>query len=241
MSNVRSGIVLLTLICLVATAAILHFLHRIDPEQIQTWLHQSGVWAPVTYVALYVIATLLVLPSTALNLTGGAIFGTWIGTFWTSVGAILAAIIAFAFTRTIGRKVIAKRMSGKWQAIDREIQQSGLFYIFSIRLLPIIPYGLVNFAAGLTSISFKNYLLGTTLGTVPGVLPFVMLGSSGLNALKGGDILPVITSLTLIGLLVASATWYRRSRRKIHKSLRKITLRKIRQSPSKSVNPNETE
>jgi uncharacterized membrane protein YdjX (TVP38/TMEM64 family) len=221
MSNVKGSIVLLTLICLVATALAMHLLGGIDPEQIQTWLQQAGIWAPIVYVSVYVVATLLILPSTALNLTGGAIFGPWIGTFWTSVAAIVAAIVAFGFTRTIGREFVENRMSGKWQAIDSEIQHSGLFYMFSIRLLPIIPYGLVNFAAGLTSVKFKDYLLGTALGTVPGVLPFVMLGSSGLKALRGGDILPLVTSLTLIGMLVAGATWYRHSRQDTRQSLQK--------------------
>ena len=99
------------------------------------------------------------------------------------------------------------------------MRQGGLFYIFAIRLLPIIPYGLVNFAAGLTSIRFRDYLIGTILGTVPGVLPFVMLGSSGLQAMRTGDILPLVSSLALIGLLVGGATWYRRRRQSPQKAL----------------------
>ena len=189
-----------------------HWLGGIDPEQIQNWLQQAGIWAPVIYILVYVVATILVLPSTALNLTGGAIFGPWIGTLWTSVAAIVAAIAAFAFTRTIGRQLIEKRLAGRWQALDAEIRQGGVFYMFAIRLLPIIPYGLVNFAAGLTSIRFKDYLIGTALGTVPGVLPFVMLGSSGLRALQTGDVLPLVFALVLIGLLVGGSTWYRRRR-----------------------------
>ena len=84
--------------------------------------------------------------------------------------------------------------------------------MFAIRLIPIMPYGLVNFAAGLTSVSFKDYVLGTTLGTVPSVLPFVLLGSSGLKALRTGDVLPLVGALALTGILVAGSTWYRRRR-----------------------------
>jgi uncharacterized membrane protein YdjX (TVP38/TMEM64 family) len=82
--------------------------------------------------------------------------------------------------------------------------------MFAIRLVPIMPYGLVNFAAGLTSISFKDYVLGTTIGTVPSVLPFVLLGSSGLKALNTGDVLPLVGALALTGILVGGSTWYRR-------------------------------
>ncbi|RMF21932.1 MAG: TVP38/TMEM64 family protein, partial [Cyanobacteria bacterium J083] len=171
-------------------------------------------------ILLYVLGTLLILPSTPLNLTGGAIFGAWWGTLWTTVAAIIAAIVAFAFTRTIGRDLIAQKLAGRWEAIDAEMHQGGLFYMFAIRLLPIIPYGIVNFAAGLTSIRFRDYLVGTLLGTVPGVLPFVMMGS-GLQALSRGNILPLMFAFTLTSMLVGVATWYRRRRQSPAAALKK--------------------
>ena len=114
----------------------------------------------------------------------------------------------------MGREIITEKFRGRWEAIDAEISQGGLFYMFAVRLLPIIPYGLVNFVAGLTAISFKDYLLGTTLGTIPGVLPFVMIGSSGKNAIETGDYLPLLFAFGLTGMLVGVATWYRRRRRR---------------------------
>lgn len=208
----KNSIIILTVICILATGITFYWLGGIETTQIEAWLEEAGIWAPILYIIIYVVATLLILPSTALNLAGGAIFGGVFGTIWTSIAAMLAAIVAFAFTRTVGRELVAKRLAGKWQAMDAELSQGGLFYLFAIRLLPIIPYGLVNFAAGLTSVSFKDYCLGTALGTVPGVLPFVLLGSSGLQALKTGDLLPLIGALALIGMLVGVATWYRRRR-----------------------------
>lgn len=215
----KNGIFLITVFCIVITGLAVYLLGGIDPKQLQVWLDQAGIWAPLIYIALYTVATILVLPSTALNLTGGAIFGPWLGTLWTSVAAIIAAVVAFAFTRTVGRDVITQRLAGRWQAMDAEIRQGGLFYMFAIRLLPIIPYGLVNFAAGLTSIRFRDYLLGTVLGTVPGILPFVMLGSSGLQAMRTGNVLPLMGSLGLTGLLVGGATWYRRRRQSPQQAL----------------------
>ncbi|NET42224.1 TVP38/TMEM64 family protein [Okeania sp. SIO2B3] len=230
MFNFKTGIFILTIICIVATGIAAYLLGGLAPEQVQTWLERAGIWAPIIYIVIYTIATILVLPSTALNLAGGAIFGPWIGTLWTSVAAIIAAIIAFYYSRTIGREWISQKLAGRWQAMDAEMCQGGLFYMFAIRLLPIIPYGLVNFAAGLTSVSFKDYLLGTTLGTVPGVLPFVMLGSSGLTALKTGDVLPLIGALSLIAMLVGGATWYRRRR-----SLPKKVIEEINKSSSSDL------
>ena len=221
MLNFKSGIFLLTLICIVATVVGVYLLGGIDQAQLQAWLKQAGIWAPLIYIALYTLGTILILPSTPLNLSGGAIFGAWWGTLWTSVAAVIAAVVAFAFTRTVGRDIVARKFAGRWEAMDAEMRQGGLFYMFAIRLLPIIPYGLVNFAAGLTSIRFKDYLIGTVLGTVPGILPFVMMGS-GLRALKSGDVLPLMGALGLTGLLVGGATWYRRRRQSPQKALEDV-------------------
>lgn len=171
---------LLISLCLLATAMGIHLIGVIQPDQFQITLQPAGAWALIAYSVIYVAATVLVLPSTALNLVGGAIFGLWLGTLRTN----MAAVIAFMFTRTIGRDIVSKRIAGRWQALDAEIQIGGSFYMFAIRLQPIIPYGLVNFVAGLTSIRFKDFFIGT----VPGIFPFVLLGSFGLKALKQGSI-----------------------------------------------------
>lgn len=212
MVNFKTSIFLIAVVCIIATGLVTYLLGGVNPAQIQAWLNSVGIWAPIIYILLYVVATVLILPSTALNLTGGAIFGPVLGTIWTSLAAIIAAIVSFTFTRTIGREAVAKRLAGKWQAMDAEVRRAGLFYMFAIRLVAVMPYGLVNFTAGLTSVSFKDYVIGTSLGTVPGVLPFVLLGSYGLKAFSTGDFLPVIFALSLTGILVAAATWYRRRR-----------------------------
>jgi len=203
---------LLISLCLFATAVGIYLIGAIQPDQLQVTLQQAGIWAPIAYIVIYVAATVLILPSTALNLIGGAIFGPWWGTLWTSMAAVVAAVIAFTFTRTIGRDIISKRIAGRWQALDAEIRTGGLFYMFAIRLQPIIPYGLVNFVAGLTSIRFKDYFIGTALGTIPGVFPFVLLGSFGLKAIKTGEYFPLLLTLTLLALLITGSVWYYRRR-----------------------------
>ncbi|MDX2272372.1 MAG: TVP38/TMEM64 family protein [Cyanobacteriota bacterium] len=213
MKRLKSALLLLTLVAVLATVVAARVLSRLDPEQIQAWLASVGWLAPVGYIVIYLVATVLVLPSTALNLLGGALFGLWWGTLWTSLAAIVAAMVTFAFTRTIGRDWVAQRLAGWLGKLDGEMQEAGLLYIIAIRLMPIFPYGLVNAVAGLTGIPFRDYWLGTLLGTVPGVLPFVWLGSSGYHALQTGNVWPVLAALGVIGLLVGGGTYYRRSRK----------------------------
>lgn len=206
----KSTILAVALFCVIATVIGIYLIGGINQQQLQSWLQQMGIWAPIIYIIIYAIATIFILPSTPLNLSGGAIFGSVWGTVWTSIAAILAAVLSFGFSRTIGRKLVEKKLAGKWQSLDQEMEQGGFFYMFAIRLLPLIPYGMVNFAAGLTSIKFRDYFFGTLLGTIPGILPFVMMGA-GLTALKQkGDVLPILVALALVGMLVGTATWYRR-------------------------------
>lgn len=218
MLKLKHSIVLLTVFCIIATGISVVIIAGIDRQQLHVWLETMGVFAPLIYIVLYTVGTLLILPSTPLNLTGGAIFGIWWGTLWTTIAALVAAIAAFAFTRTVGRELVAQKLAGRWDAVDAEIRQGGLFYLFAIRLLPIIPYGIVNFVAGLTSIKFKDYLTGTILGTLPGILPFVMMGA-GISQLSQGKILPLMCAFALTGILVGGATWYRRRRQSPQKAL----------------------
>ncbi|MEL6909208.1 MAG: TVP38/TMEM64 family protein [Cyanobacteria bacterium J06598_4] len=209
MPKLKSSLIIVLLFGAIATAISIIVVGDIDQQQLEIWLEQMGGLAPLIYIVFYTVATLLILPSTPLNLTGGAIFGVWWGTLWTTIAALVAAVVAFVFTRTVGKKAFSQKLAGRWQAMDAEIRQGGLFYLFAIRLLPIIPYGIVNFGAGLTSIKFKDYLIATLFGTLPGVLPFVMLGA-GITAMSEGDILPLMAAFALIGISVGGAAWYRR-------------------------------
>nr|WP_263858224.1 TVP38/TMEM64 family protein [Waterburya agarophytonicola] len=207
------------------------FVVGIDRQYLQSCLEPMGLLAPIIYIALYTVCTLLILPSTPLNLTGGAIFGVWRGTLWTTIAALTAAIAAFGFTRTIGREFITRKLTGQWENVDAEIRQGGVFYVFAIRLLPIIPYGLVNFTAGLTAIRFQDYFLGTLLGTLPGVLPFVMMGA-GISQLSQGNIVPLMCAFALTGMVVGGATWYRQ--RKAKGSHRRNSQRIVKRKSDRS-------
>ncbi len=198
-----------TIGCLLLTIAGAYYLGGVNPQVLQRWLTSVGIWAPLIYILVYTIGTLLMLPSTPLNLSGGAVFGVVWGTVWTTVGAIVAAVISFWFSRTIGRNYVHRKFAQRWARIDREISVGGIYYVIAVRLLPLLPYGLVNFGAGLTSIRFRDYLWGTIIGTAPGLVPFVMMGS-GLTALRRGDLWPLAVSSSLIGLSVGAATWYQR-------------------------------
>lgn len=211
-TKIKRDLLLLLLVCLVITIATIYAIGGLDIAQIQNSLHQAGIWGVLGFVLLYVIATLLILPSTALNLLAGAMFGPWMGTLWASLAAVVASILAFWFARTIGRDWVKAKFADRWQALDAEMQTNGLWYILVIRLLPLIPYGIVSLVAGLTSLKLRDYSIGTTIGTTLGLFPFVWIGSSGVTAVKTGDLLPLWGACSLTALLMGISIWYRRRR-----------------------------
>ncbi|BAQ64260.1 hypothetical protein GM3709_1025 [Geminocystis sp. NIES-3709] len=205
----KNQLIVLTLICIIISGITIFFMGGIDPQLLNNILTKLGIFAPIIYIFLYILATILLVPSTPLNLSGGLIFGFWWGLLWTSIGAIIAGVVSFAYARYLGRNWVKKRFGIHLQKLDKEIKKGGMGYIFAIRLLPLIPYGIVNFSAGLTSVKEKDYFFGTIFGTIPGILPFVMMGA-GFSSISKGDMLTMTISLGLIGLLVGIATWYKK-------------------------------
>jgi len=208
----KKALIFLILFSIAAAVVVLQALGKVGLVEVRSQLQAAGFWAPLLYILIYTIATALILPSTVLNLTGGALFGTLWGLLWTTLAALLSAIVTFWVTRLWAQSWVQQRLDQRWHNFDQEIREGGMFYLLAIRLLPIIPYGIANYSAGLTSVRFQDYVVGTTLGTVPGLLPFVMLGDSGVVAMHTGQLWHIVLPLTLIGLLVLFATWYQRHR-----------------------------
>ena len=181
--------------CLLLTAAAIYLSSGRDSSQFQLLLQHAGGRGPAVFIIAYILATSCLFPSTPLNLAGGAMFGLWFGLLWCSLAAIIAAVIAFTCTKTVGRNYVSRRLSGRLQMLDARLKRGGKFYIFAVRLLPVSPHGVINYGAGLTSVTFTDYLLGTVTGTALGVLPPVLLGSTGLKAIRTGDILPFCTGI----------------------------------------------
>jgi dolichyl-phosphate-mannose-protein mannosyltransferase len=176
-------------------------------SQIQQVVKSTGVWGDAIFVAVYAIATLLILPVTAFNILGGALYGGLEGLVLTSLGALLSAGLAFVFARWFSIKFV--KIEERWSNVSNNLVAGGLGYSFAARLFPLIPYGIVSFAAGLSPIKRRDYLLGTLLGTPLGIAPFVFLGSTGVQMQTSRDLLPLLVSSAGLAILVIAGTWYR--------------------------------
>lgn len=150
------------------------------------WLRQAldavsdlGPWGPAIFVALYIIATVLLVPGSALTLGAGAVFGVLRGTLIVSVASTLAATAAFLIGRHLARDVVGRKIEGHpvFAAIDRAVGDEGWKIVLLTRLSPVFPFTLLNYAFGLSRVKLGHYVLASWIGMLPGTVMYVYLGS----------------------------------------------------------------
>jgi uncharacterized membrane protein YdjX (TVP38/TMEM64 family) len=153
------------------------------------WVKTLGAFGPIVFVLAYTLAVVAFVPGSLLTLAGGALFGVVAGTAYVFVAASLGACAAFGLARTVARGAIERRVAAnpRFAAIDRAIAADGRRIAFLLRLSPVFPFNLLNYALGLTRVRFADYALAC-LGMLPGTLLYVYLGSlaGDLAALAGG-------------------------------------------------------
>jgi uncharacterized membrane protein YdjX (TVP38/TMEM64 family) len=164
-----------------------------------------GPWAPALYIAMYIVATVFMIPGSFLTLGAGAVFGLAQGIFLASIAATLAATCSFLVGRHLARDALTRRMEGneKFIAIDQAVATEGWKIVFLTRLSPVFPYTLLNYIFGLTRVKLGHYVLASWIGMLPGTVLFVYLGSLAREAAH--ERTPVEWGLYGVGLLATVA------------------------------------
>jgi uncharacterized membrane protein YdjX (TVP38/TMEM64 family) len=143
------------------------------------WTRDVGLVGVVVYFVAYVAATLLLLPGSILTAGAGLAYGPLWGTVLVSPVSVVAATLAFLLGRGIAREWVTRRIAQhpRFGAIDEAIGDSGFKIVLLLRLSPIFPFNLLNYALGLTRVSLRDYVLASLLGMLPGTFLYVYLGS----------------------------------------------------------------
>jgi len=156
------------------------------------------------FFLLYVIVTGLSLPGAALmTLGGGAIFGFWIGALLVSVASTIGATVACFVSRTLLKDWVQQRFGDRLAPVNKGVEEDGGFYLFSIRLVPVFPFFLVNLLMGLTPIKLSTFFFVSQLGMLPGTLVYVNAGKQLANINSVGQVM----SPELLGSFVLLAAF----------------------------------
>ena len=173
---------------------------HLNAQDIQAFIEDSGHLAPLVFMLTYILSTVLFLPGAVLTLLGGALFGPLLGTFYSLTAATLGAMLAFLIARYLASDWAAKKFSGKLKQLMLGVESEGWRFVAFTRLVPLFPFNLLNYALGLTKISFSQYSLATYIFMLPGAIAYTYLGYIGKEAATGGEDL-VQKILLGIGLL----------------------------------------
>jgi len=184
-----------------------YFEWRAIKEQVDTlrgWVDANFVVALGLFMLLYIAVTGLSLPvSTGLSLAAGALFGRWVGTAAVSVAATTGATLAFLSGRYLFRDSVERRYGRRIAPIQERIRKDGAYYLFTLRLIPIVPYFILNISMGLTPIRLRTYVWVTWLAMLPISFLFINAGTELGSIESPRDVLSwrVLVSLALVGLI----------------------------------------
>ena len=217
-------IALIALVAVVVLLALGRWGGRFVP-QFTGWVRELGPWGPIAFIGGYVVATVAGIPGSLLTLAAGAIFGLWAGVAYVFVGATLGASAAFLVSRYVARAAVERRVARnpRFQSIDRAIATDGRKIVFLLRLSPVFPFSLLNYALGLSRVRFVDYLLAS-IGMLPGTVLYVYYGKlAGDVAAVAGGVAPArgagyytVLALGLIATIAVTAVITRAARRALH-------------------------
>jgi uncharacterized membrane protein YdjX (TVP38/TMEM64 family) len=171
--------VILLAVCAIAAICWSPQLNRATSAVLQD-VQSMGFWGRLAYIVIYVLACVLFLPGSLLTIGAGFVFGFGLGIVTVSIGSTLGAGAAFLLARTLMRDWVTRAVSHRpeFQAIDTAVAKEGFKVVLFTRLSPLLPFNLLNFAFGLTKVSFRDYLIASWLGMLPGAVLYTYIGTT---------------------------------------------------------------
>lgn len=190
----------------IGAAAAAAYIHRgwLDAAALEHWVRAAGWLGPVAFVAAYSIATVLFVTGSVFTLAGGALFGPVWGTIYSLAGATLGAGASFLAARYLAAGWVGRRTGGRLKPLIAGVEAEGWRFVAFARLMPLFPFNLLNYALGLTRISFGGYVGATAVFMIPGAFAYSWLGYVGREAVGGGEDL-VRKVLVALAVLAAVA------------------------------------
>jgi uncharacterized membrane protein YdjX (TVP38/TMEM64 family)/rhodanese-related sulfurtransferase len=190
----------LVLVLVAAAAWVLAHRELLDFGAVEPAMRELGAWAPAGFVLVYAAGTVLFFSGAILSLAGGALFGPVWGTVWNLLGATLGATIAFLLARGIAAEWVTRRVGDRLRRLVDGVTAEGWRFVALMRLVPLVPFNLLNYALGLTGISLRAYVLTSALCMLPGAIAYTWLGYAGRSA-AAGDASALRYGLLGIGVL----------------------------------------
>ncbi|HDY7525250.1 TPA: TVP38/TMEM64 family protein [Vibrio vulnificus] len=177
---------------------------------LNSFIEENFLFASISYFVIYVGLTAFSVPgATVVTLLGAALFGFWYSLLLVSFASTIGATVAFLSSRYLLKDWVQARFGDKLSAINQGVEKDGAFYLFSLRLIPVFPFFLINLLMGLTPISIGRYYLTSQIGMLPGTAVYLNAGTqlADINSLSGILSPTVLASFALLGVFPIAVKW----------------------------------
>jgi uncharacterized membrane protein YdjX (TVP38/TMEM64 family) len=209
--------VLLLVMVIAGIAAAFYWREQFSIATLTAWVGQLGWTAPLVFIACYAVATVLFLPGLVFTLAGGVLFGPLYGTLYNLTGATLGATLAFLAARYIASDWAAQRSGKRLRQLKSGVEAEGWRFVAFVRLVPLFPFNLLNYALGLTNIRLSHYIVSSFIFMAPGGAAYTYLGYAGREVAGGGEDMvrkALLAIAVVASIAFASRILVRRHRRK---------------------------
>ncbi|MFT7836052.1 TVP38/TMEM64 family protein [Saccharothrix sp. BKS2] len=228
----RAGVVRLVLLVALVVLFAVGVATGVTPgvDEVRGWVEAAGPAAPLVFVAVCAAGSSVLVPKPVLSVLGGVLFGPWLGAGVVVAGVTLGALVGFALSRGLGRDAVRPGGArpdearsgearpdqippgeGRFARVDRLLERHGFAAVVALRLLPVVPFGLVNYTAGLTGVRVGSFAAGTALGVVPATAVYTATGAS-LTTMTTGRWLLAGSAVALPALVGFAVLRVRRAR-----------------------------
>jgi uncharacterized membrane protein YdjX (TVP38/TMEM64 family) len=207
----RAGQAFIGLVIVAGIVAAWHWRGTLDPPALAALIRAHPA-ATLVFLALHIVASLTFVPRSLLGIAAGIVFGVWWGLLWAALGSVVGAVVGFLLARYVHSALFDRARWTRFATILERAERGGWRMVATIRLVPVIPHSLSNYALGLTRLSLGDYALGSLLGQLPLTIAAVDLGAAGERAMRGASdwLWPTVIGLGALALTVLIPALVRR-------------------------------
>ncbi len=201
----KTGVLISAAIALALVWRAAYVADLTDPASLEAYLAQiaASPIAPVLVFLVFIVAGLIGFPVTLLIAGTAVSFGAWLGFIYATIGAVLSAAVTYMIGRRLGSRPLRRVMGPRLNRIRDRFDRTGVIAIAAIRLVPIAPFTVVNLVAGAVRVSITDYLVGTLLGLLPGIIIMSLLGDHLGRIIREPTLSDSLILATLVAVWIA--------------------------------------
>ena len=198
------GLIAVALVAMARALGLADLIRLDNVAHLREWIDGFGAWAPAVFVGGYVVAVVAFVPALPLTILGGLVFGPIEGIAYSSIASTAGAALAFLIARYAARDVVERWMAPHpaLGRMDRAVARHGWRIVMITRLVPIFPFNLQNYAYGLTSISFRAYVVASTICMLPATVAYTV--AAGAIVAGAWDVRRMVLLLGAAGVLLVA-------------------------------------